>query len=143
MTDKKIVVLIIDDNEVDRYTFGRYLRERSEEYDVHEAADGMTGLDLVASLKPDCVLLDLNLAEQSGFEVLNVLAGDDARPRVPVIMLTGLRWNALKDSALSLNATNFLLKHETDATRLDEVVRRAVTSGIQDKRGKTKMTVMS
>lgn len=126
MTDTKIVVLIIDDNEVDRYTFGRYLRERSAEYDVHEAADGTTGLDLVASLNPDCVLLDLNLAEQSGFEVLNVLAGDDACPKVPVIMLTGLRWDALKAGALGLNATDFLLKHETDATRLDEAIQRAV-----------------
>ncbi|HMS82794.1 MAG TPA: response regulator [Nitrospira sp.] len=143
MADNKIVVLIIDDNEVDRYTFSRYLRETSSEYEVHEAANGKSGLDLAASLRPDCVLLDLNLVEQSGFEVLNELAGHETYLKVPVIMLTGHRWDALKKGALGLGAVDFLLKHETDATRLGEAVRRALTSVSSDKGAMAKMVVTS
>lgn len=130
--EKRTKVLIIDDNEVDRYTYRRYLEQASSEYEVHEAEDGRTGLMLAETVDPDCVLLDLRLHNQSGYEVLRELVGDDAPPKRPVIMLTVLAWDALQQGARSLGATGYLVKGRTDAAALDKAIRQAI--GTNEKR---------
>jgi CheY-like chemotaxis protein len=110
MNDRTIKVLIIDDNEVDRYTFRRYLEQRSSDFEVHEAGDGKTGLDLALALKPDCVLLDLKLQEQSGYEVLHELVGSEPPPKMSVLMLSALGGDMLKRGAEMLHASGYLVK---------------------------------
>ncbi len=126
MTENKILVLIIDDSETDRYTFRRYLEQMSPQYVVHEAVDGKTGLDLAASLKPDCVLLDLRLQEQSGYEVLHQLVGPDSPSKMCVLMLSALGGDTLKRGAATLHAAGYLVKSRTDAAALDAAIRQAV-----------------
>ena len=106
----RIVVLIIDDNQVDRHTYRRYLEHGSAEYEVHEAEDATSGLDLVRQLRPNCVLLDLRLNQESGFEILSELAQPQYQPRLPVIMLTAASWKPLEQGALSLGAYAYLVK---------------------------------
>jgi CheY-like chemotaxis protein len=119
-----IKVLIIDDSDTDRFLYRHYLEKHS--YEVHEAPDGETGLKLAEKLNPDCILLDLNLMEQSGYEVLGHLVGLERPPKRSVIILTGLGQDILKDGALSLGATDFLLKGQTDAAALDMAIRKAI-----------------
>lgn len=121
-----IKVLIIDDSDTDRFLYRHYLERNAHLYEVHEAVDGETGLRLAEKLDPDCILLDLNLLEQSGYEVLGHLVGLERPPKRSVIILTGLGQDILKDGALSLGATDFLLKGATDAPALDAAIRKAV-----------------
>ena len=131
MTDRKVKVLIIDDSEVDRYTYSRYLLQASPDYEVHEAEDGDTGLALAETLDPDCVLLDLRLKERSGYEVLRELVGEGAPPRRAVVMVTVLTWDALQKGARSLGAAGFLIKGRTDPAGLDKAVRQAIATCAQ------------
>ena len=127
MTDApRITVLIIDDNPVDRQTYRRFLEEASPAYLVHEARDGRSGLDAVDLLQPDCVLLDLKLTDQSGYEVLDRLAGEGSLRRIPVVMLSGLTMKALADGARSLGAHSYLIKGRFDKKELDNTVRAAL-----------------
>lgn len=126
MNDRRIKVLIIDDSEVDRYTFRRHLQQTSPDYELHEAADGKTGLDVAAAIQPDCVLLDLKLQEQSGYEVLYQLVGMESPPKLPVLMLSALGGDALKRGAEMLNASGYLVKNRTDAAALDRAIREAM-----------------
>jgi PleD family two-component response regulator len=122
----RIVLLIIDDNPADRVTYRRYLEQVSGDYEVHEAEDIKTGLDAVHRVKPDCVLLDLMLNHESGFELLNALIEHTSQLQLPVIMLTGASWVPLKDAAMKLGARAYLRKGHIDAAQLDRTIREVV-----------------
>ncbi len=119
-------VLIIDDSEADRYLYRRYLESISPQYDVHEAENGTRGLAMAEQMRPDCVLLDLRLNTESGYEVLDQLVGLERPPKLPVIILTELAWDALDQGARCLGASGFLVKAKTDPASLDAAIRQAI-----------------
>jgi DNA-binding NarL/FixJ family response regulator len=121
-------VLLIDDSETDRYTYRRYLEKSAHPYVVSEAHDAESGLALAQSLNPDCILLDLKLKSgESGYEVLQQLVGEEAPYKRRVIMLTVVNQDYMKDGALSLGASDFLVKGQTDAASLDAAIQRVLT----------------
>lgn len=120
-------ILIIDDSETDRYLYRRYLGLGTLPYEVHEAHDKTSGLARADELNPDCILLDLKLPNgESGYEVLQDLVGEKLPPKRRVIILTVLSLRSLRDGALSLGASDFLVKGETDAAALDLAIRHAI-----------------
>jgi CheY-like chemotaxis protein len=97
---------------------------------VHEAEDGASGLEAAARLQPDCILLDLRLSGESGYEVLFTLMKQDGLPKIPVIMLTGAAWNALEAGARSLGASDYLIKGKIDAPGLDRAIRGVILQAL-------------
>ncbi len=79
-------VLVVDDEEVTRYLV-RQLLPRSA-YDVREANSGTEGLARLSDDRPDVVLLDLKMAEMTGFELLERISGDPSLSEIPAIVLT-------------------------------------------------------
>ncbi|MFN9763061.1 MAG: PleD family two-component system response regulator [Pseudanabaena sp.] len=85
-----VTLLIIDDSESDRVTYLRYLQLDSENtYNIIDTEMLEEGLEMWRSQQPDIVLIDLNLPDGDGLEFLEAINVDNARDRVPVIMLTG------------------------------------------------------
>ena len=84
MTEKKVVYIEDDRDLIDLVT--RILRPRGIQ--VIGAIDGQTGLDLIHSLQPDLVLLDLMLPVMDGWEVYKRLSVDPGTKNVPVIIVT-------------------------------------------------------
>ena len=93
--DYSTSLLFIDDNAADRKFFGEGLKQHSPDYRIFEASDGESGLALYRSQRIDCVLLDLNFPDQSGFEVLVGLVPIARRPKVAVVVLTRLAYRGL------------------------------------------------
>jgi CheY-like chemotaxis protein len=83
-------VLLIDGFAADRIYFTDQLKHCSPGYQIIEATDGQSGLDLCRSRQVDCVVLELALPDRSGFEVLEDLVPFVGRPQLPVIALTQL-----------------------------------------------------
>ena len=84
-------VLIIDDNEANRYTMSRYLSRSG--WQVWQAANGQDGLEL-AQRGPNVIIIDINLPDQSGWDVLRRLREDPQlamRPPPSVIIMTAVR----------------------------------------------------
>jgi two-component system response regulator AtoC len=77
-------ILVVDDDELHRWAMRRSLTGWN--YEVVEAADGQSGLDAFSSHLPDLVLLDLQLPDQTGVEVLRQIRAID--PHAVVIMVT-------------------------------------------------------
>lgn len=121
-----LTVLIIDDNPVDRQIYRRMLEAASSDYRLHEAEDGATGISAAQSLHPDCVLLDLKLTDQSGFEVLLALVREPEKPAMPVVMLSGATQKVLADGACDLGAHSYLIKGQIESGELDRTIREAV-----------------
>jgi len=63
-------VLIIDGSKSQRSYWVDQLKRCSPNYEIVEASDGQSGLDLYRSQRIDCVVLELSLPDQSGFETL-------------------------------------------------------------------------
>jgi CheY-like chemotaxis protein len=80
-------VLVVDDH--DRFrAFACALLESEGFVVVGEAGDGASALRAVDELRPDVVLLDVQLPDLDGFEVAERLAGDATHPPVVVLIST-------------------------------------------------------
>lgn len=57
-------------------------------YTVHGAAGGREGLELIHTIQPDLVLLDLMMPDMDGWEVYQQMKADDVMKEIPVIIVT-------------------------------------------------------
>ena len=110
-----ITVLIIDDDEDDRFFMQHAFKADSSLTQVHLAAGGQQALDLLSStqLLPDVILLDLNMPIMNGFEILGHLKQSVLYQSVPVVILTTSEATADKERARQLGATEFITKPTT------------------------------
>jgi DNA-binding response OmpR family regulator len=113
MVEAKKRVLIVDDERAILTVLG--IRLKVSGYDVVAASNGEEALDLVNSMCPDIVLLDVIMPGMDGFEVLQKLR---AVSELPVIVFSARPENARK--AFSLGANDFLAK----PLDMDEMVRK-------------------
>jgi signal transduction histidine kinase/ActR/RegA family two-component response regulator len=81
------LVLVIDDEEAARYVL-RQMVGAGDRYDVIEARGGTEGLQRAEAEHPDLILLDLNMPDLHGEEVLGRLAASPATSDIPVIVCT-------------------------------------------------------
>lgn len=83
-------ILLIDDSEVDRATYRRYLMEdRDRTYQIVEFDNGEDALEWCQQQLPDIFLLDYLLPDMDGLELLQQLQQLTGRNTQPVIMFTG------------------------------------------------------
>lgn len=122
-------ILFIEDEPNLQKTVGRYLED--EGYEVKSALDGELGLKIAKERKPALILLDLILPKKDGFEVLKELKADLGTKDIPVMILTNLETSADVEKALSLGATNYLVKANYE---LAEVVKKIKTALENDKK---------
>ena len=80
---REIRLLIVDDNVATRYALRRRLERHG--YTVLEAGTGSEGLQLIASGAIDALVLDVNLPDMSGFDIVRKLRADAATALLPVI----------------------------------------------------------
>src|SRR3954451_24448999 len=90
---------------------------------VEIAHTGAEGLQRVADVRPDVILLDLRLPDQSGLDVLRQLRQIDAR--IPVVLVTVVRSADSAVEAMRQGAYDYLLK-PLDLQKLDRVVGEAL-----------------
>ncbi|HWI39153.1 MAG TPA: ATP-binding protein, partial [Burkholderiales bacterium] len=79
-------VLIIDDDPASRYTIRKCLQDAP--YHVLEAANAREGMQAATTMRPELIVLDLNLPDRRGEEVLRELSGGEATSAIPVIVAT-------------------------------------------------------
>lgn len=76
-------LLVVDDNVATRYALRRTLERHG--FSVREAGTGGDGLSLIEAGMPDALILDVNLPDMSGFDVVRILRGDPRTALLPVI----------------------------------------------------------
>lgn len=118
-----IDVLIVDDNQYMRKVIRNLLVNLGVK-NVHEAADGIAGLEAIRTYAPDIVLLDWEMPLLNGAELVRIVRspGVFPVPEVPIIMLTGHgeRWRVVEASRLGVN--EFLKKPVSGKALLDRIV---------------------
>lgn len=117
-------ILFIEDEPALQKTLGDVLKQ--EGYGVVSALDGEAGLNLVATEKPDLILLDLIMPKMDGFEVLKRLKADEETKDIPVIVLTNLEAIGDVGKAIELGATTYLVKAQYSLEEVLEKVKKAL-----------------
>ena len=97
-------VLVCEDEDALR----ELVRITLDGFEVIEATDGETALELARSERPDVVLVDLMLPRTSGLEVIRALKGDPATAGMRVVVLSA--WRESADEALAAGADLFVAK---------------------------------
>ena len=122
-------ILIIEDNPVDREVYKRCLRQpRIQEFEFAEAGCAATGIQASESWRPDCILLDFDLPDMDGIEVLARLQDEDGRVSCPVVMLTAFGDESLAVRAMKAGAMDYLPKGQATAETLRQTIVHAVES---------------
>ena len=111
-------ILVVDDDPAARDLLARFLKR--EGYDVTGAADGRAGLTLARALRPQAILLDVEMPKMDGWSVLHALRQDESLAGTPIVMVSVKNERSL---AYALGATEYLLK-PVDWDRLKRVLDR-------------------
>ena len=102
------VILAVDDEELNRELLNRRLKKLG--YAVATASGGGEAIKLLKQRSFDLVLLDLNMPEMSGIDVLRAMRDDDEMREIPVIMLTAQSDKDSVKTCAGLGAAAYLLK---------------------------------
>jgi len=119
-------VLFIDGNDNDRAIYAGGLQYGSPDYQVIEATNGRSGLAIYRAQRIDCVVLELDLPDLSGFEVLVDLVPLVRRPNIAVIVLTRIADRGLYALARQNGAYVCFHKPHTSSDDLDRAINRAI-----------------
>ncbi|MPZ76273.1 MAG: response regulator [Deltaproteobacteria bacterium] len=83
---KRTRVLIIDDEPAARYVITRLLKDQPCQFD--EVDNGADGMRLMRETQPNLVILDLNMPDLSGYQVLDRIKANPATRDIPVVVVT-------------------------------------------------------
>jgi adenylate cyclase len=128
MTPSNAALLVVDDNEDNRYTLTRRLKRLGYE-NLVTANDGRQALELLRTKRFDLVLLDIMMPEMNGYEVLEQMQADAELRDLPVIMISAVGEVESVVRCIDLGAEDYLPK-PFDATLL----RARVGASLEKKR---------
>ncbi|MEA3493856.1 MAG: response regulator [Candidatus Margulisiibacteriota bacterium] len=114
-------VLIIEDYPATSEMILNFLETEGIKASV--APDGLIGLKMVGSEKPDLILLDIMMPEMNGFEVLEKLKSDPKTAKIPVIVVSIRASEDSINKGKGLGADDYIPK-PFDPFKLMEVVRK-------------------
>ena len=100
-------VLIVDDTESVVYVLSETLRDV---YEVLVATDGKSALEIVRSVRPDLILLDVMMPEMDGYEVCRQLKADQKTSDIPVIFVTAMGEVGDETKGFELGAVDYITK---------------------------------
>jgi len=81
------LALVVDDSMLVRHTVGRYLEEQG--FRVESAANGVEGLEVLARMRPDVIITDMQMPGMDGSEFISALKSQSATANIPIVILAG------------------------------------------------------
>lgn len=99
------LVLIIEDNPINRDVLGRRLERRG--YNIRFAEDGPSGVRAARDLMPDVILMDIGLGEMDGWEATRRIKADPQTQPIPIIALTASAFESDRVKSLEAGCCDF------------------------------------
>ncbi len=116
-------ILIVDDVAADLESAVEVLKDS---YDITAKDSGRKALDLLQDMQPDLILLDVNMPEMDGYEVMEELKKDRKLNEIPVIFLTSQADQKSEIKGLKMGAMDFVRKPfepEVMRSRIDKILQ--------------------
>lgn len=116
-------ILIIEDEAAIRRVLNKILTEENKGYEVFEAEDGVTGMEIMKNEDFDLVLCDIKMPKMDGVEVLEAIK--KIKPEMPIVMISGHGDLDTAVNTMRLGAFDYISK-PPDLNRLLNTVRIAL-----------------
>lgn len=120
-------ILIVGDKPAELETWSNLLKRSDPQHTVLEATTMDQAIALWRDQTADCILLDLDMADEIGFTLLKTFNPYPARPAIAVVGLTRLPHPYLQDTILSSGAQAMLIKTLMSPTELTHAIHEAIT----------------
>ena len=122
-------VLVVDDSLSVRRVVSRALTKHG--WQVHEARDGVQAMEMMPSVEPDVILLDVEMPRMDGYEVTSALKRQPEYQHIPIVMLTSRGGERHQRKAAALGVDAYLVKpyQETVLLRLLREIALAAPQG--------------
>jgi len=114
-------VLIVEDNELNMKLFRDLLEAHG--YQTSGTSNGFEALDLVRKLRPDLILMDIQLPEVSGLEVTKWIKEDDDLRSIPIIAVTAFAMKGDEEKIREGGCEAYIAKPISVANFLETVER--------------------
>ena len=118
-----VQILYIEDNPGNRMLVRRILE--AEGFSIAEATDGLAGLEMAAEMRPDLILLDINLPEIDGYDLAKRFRDTPGLQQVPILAVTANVMQGDRERTLEAGCDGYIQK-PIDVDRLPEQVRAAL-----------------
>jgi DNA-binding response OmpR family regulator len=116
--EKKIILAV--DDEPNILMSIEFILEM-EGYEVHTARDGDEALEVAGRVRPDLILLDINMPRKDGYEVCRILREREEMAGIKVIMLTAKGQALEKKRGLEVGADEYVTKPFGAEDLLDKI----------------------
>ena len=117
--DERRLIMIVDDSVTVRKVTTRLLERQG--YDVVTAKDGVDAIEQLETIKPDLMLLDIEMPRMDGFEVTNLVRHHEIHRDLPIIMITSRTGEKHRERALSLGVNQYMGKPFQEETLLENI----------------------
>ena len=113
-------ILLVEDNEMNRDMLSRRLERKG--FEVIIAVDGLEGVNMARSERPDLVLMDMSLPVMDGWEAVRTLKDDPETQAIPVLGLSAHAMTPDRDKAINAGCDDYDTK-PVDIKRLLEKIQ--------------------
>jgi CheY-like chemotaxis protein len=114
-------ILVIEDNAENRYLVTFLLTQRGHE--ILTAESGRLGLELAAQVRPDLILLDIQLPGMDGHAVARALKSDPELRHIPIVAVTSYAMVGDREKCLTAGAEGYIEKPINPDTFAAEIER--------------------
>jgi chemosensory pili system protein ChpA (sensor histidine kinase/response regulator) len=118
-SDTRRLIMIVDDSVTVRKVTSRLLERQG--YDVVTAKDGVDAIEQLENVRPDLMLLDIEMPRMDGFEVTNLVRHHEIHKQLPIIMITSRTGEKHRERAFSLGVTHYMGKPFQEAELLNNI----------------------
>jgi CheY-like chemotaxis protein len=114
-----VKILVVDDLSDMRMLLGLTLKRNK--WDVIEAHNGAEAIEVAKAELPHVILMDYDMPKMDGLEACSVLTKEAETSHIPIIIYTGYSASHVRDDALAVGASSFLIKPITPARLREEI----------------------
>ena len=101
-------ILVVEDNDLNRKLFCDVLRAGG--FEVEPVADGLAAVEAARSFAPDLIIMDIQLPDVSGLDLIGQLKADSALAAIPVLAVTAYAGKGDEERIRDAGAEGYLAK---------------------------------
>lgn len=135
-------LLVVDDDDVDRERISRYLKKFKMPVVILDASNGSEAIKHAAEENIDLILLDYQLGDMTGTDVLKKIYTQSRKTTIPTIMITGMGDEETAIEAIRLGVHDYLPKNSLTAESLITVIESALHTAKLEERLKASQAQM-
>jgi len=112
-------VMVVDDSITMRRVASKLLQRHN--FEVVTAKDGVDALSQLEDVRPDVMLLDIEMPRMDGFELATHMQNEETYSKIPIIMITSRTGEKHRDRAFEIGVTNYMGKPYQEKELIDNI----------------------